>query len=103
MKESQDAELRSHPLPNEGSTENSPPMILNKADRELATALLTALSKQTLSRTALLEVLKDISPQLSDYHLRQLIEFLRQSGMLRVNKGRRGMELTSLGARFIGL
>ena len=103
MKESQDAELRNHPLPNEGSTENSPPMILNKADRELATALLTALSKQMLSRTALLEVLKDISPQLSDYHLRQLIEFLRQSGMLRVNKGRRGMELTSLGARFIGL
>ena len=80
----------------------APRTILNEADHQLTTAILTALSRKKTSRVTLLETLRKDDPELSDYRLRQMIDHLRQVGMIQVNQGRRGMELTDLGARFIG-
>lgn len=70
---------------------------LSESDSTMAQDLLKLVARQEMGRQAVLDAMRVRYPNISDYRLRQLIHHLRESNLLRVNKGRRGMELTALG------
>lgn len=69
----------------------------SESDRAMALEILKLVDMRETGRQAMLSDMRSLYPAISDYRLRQLIDRLRKHRLLRVNKGRKGMELTILG------
>ena len=74
---------------------------VDQRDRALAKEILQLVSQREMGRVAVLEDLRRRHPDVSDYHLRRLIDLLRGENLLMVHKGRRGMAVTPLGAKLL--
>lgn len=70
---------------------------LSETDHTMALDILKFVACGETGRQALLFAMQQQYSAITDYRLRQLIDQLRKNNLLRVNKGRRGMELTALG------
>lgn len=71
----------------------------NQHDSKILRAILSALKNAPLGRRKLAAILKTDFPQLSEYHLRDLILLLQKYELLQLGKGRAGMRLTPSGLR----
>lgn len=76
---------------------------INTYDKELLRAILTLLKYKPMGRRPMMQALEEKKLEISEYHIRSLLEYLNQNNYISIGKGRSGCSLTNSGKEFLDI